>query len=65
MIDRTRLQNIALRKTQQQEPVVHICRACGQSSSFSFNFTIEKPTKTCFDCGHVEVIEQEQQQEVA
>ena len=64
MIDRPRLQNIALRKTQQQEPVVHVCCLCGHSSSFSFDFTIEQPTKTCFECGHIEVI-QEQQQEVA
>lgn len=63
--ERHRLQNLALRKAQQKEPVVHICRSCGQSSSFSFDFRVEQPTKTCFDCGHIEVIQQEQQQEVA
>lgn len=44
---------------QQKTPryIVHICRNCGASSSFSWNFQINEPTKTCFECGFVEIVE--------
>jgi len=62
-MERHRLQNIALKKVQQeQEPITHICGACGQSSSFSFNFQIEQPTKTCFECGFVDTVKEEQEE---
>ena len=52
-IDRPRLRRIAERKTAHQIPV---CRKCGHSSNFVWNFSAQEPTKTCRECGFVDVI---------
>ena len=55
MIDRPRLQNIALRKAQQEK--VKPCIKCGHDS-FLFDFRRSQTTKTCKnpDCRHVELV---------
>lgn len=64
MSDRQRLINLSARlqaaRTELQKTpryIVYICRNCGASSSFSWNFQINEPTKTCFECGFVEIVE--------
>ncbi len=71
MTERKRLINLSARLQVEQSElqktprhIVHICRSCGNSSSFSWNFQIEQPTKTCYDCGFVDDVEN-QEQEVA
>lgn len=44
-------------KNDCKNHIILICRGCGQSSSFSWNFQIVQPTKTCFECGFVEIVE--------
>ena len=48
MIDRPRLQNIALRKVQQEQPkpTIQPCAKCGQDS-FLFDFRRPVTVKTC------------------
>lgn len=74
MSDRQRLISLSARlqaaRTELQKTpryIVHICRNCGVLSSFSWNFQISEPTKTCYECGFIDLVEQEQnkQQEVA
>lgn len=71
MSDRKRLINLsarlqAARADLQKNPrhIVHICRSCGNSSSFSWNFQIEQPTKTCYDCGFVDDVKNQEQEVV-
>lgn len=73
MSDRQRLINLssrlqAARTELQKTPryIVHICRNCGVSSSFRWNFQISEPTKTCFECGFTDEVEEKtKHQEVA
>lgn len=56
-IDRPRLQRIA---NQKSIPAYQIplCRHCGQSSSFVWDFSATPPTKTCREpsCGATDVV---------
>lgn len=56
-IDRPRLQRIAERK-QKAVYQVPVCRHCGHSSSFVWDFTVVPATKTCRDvsCGVADVV---------
>lgn len=56
IMDKHRLKRIADRKIQQ-ENIVHVCRGCGQSSGFRWNFDTVEPTKTCFECGFSEPVD--------
>lgn len=58
MIDRPRLQRLALRKVQQEKPTIQPCSKCGQDS-FLFDFRRPVTTKTCKNtsCKAVEVVE--------
>lgn len=59
MIDKQPISLIVSMQQQQKTPryIVHICRNCGASTSFRWNFQINEPTKTCFECGFVEIVE--------
>lgn len=73
MSERQRLINLssrlqAARTELQKTPryIVHICRNCGVSTSFRWNFQISEPTKTCFECGFTDEVEEKtKHQEVA
>lgn len=58
MIDRPRLQKIALKKVQQEKPKVQPCAKCG-FESFLFDFRRSVTTKTCknITCKSVELVE--------
>ena len=58
MIDRPRLQRLALRKVQQEKPTIQPCVKCGQDS-FLFDFRRSVTTKTCknIKCKTVELVE--------
>jgi len=53
-IDRPRLQRLATRRTAHTIP---ICRACGISASFVWDF--HALIKTCRECGFVDGVERE------
>lgn len=64
-MDRQRLINLSARlqaaSTELQKTpryIVHICRNCGVSTSFRWNFQINEPTKTCFECGFTDEVEE-------
>lgn len=65
-IDRPRLQRIAERK-QKTSYQIPVCRHCGQSSSFVWDFSLVPATKTCRDasCGVTDVVSNEKQGEAA
>ena len=67
MIDKQPISLIVSMQQQQKTPryIVHICRNCGVSTSFRWNFQISEPTKTCYECGFIDLVEQNKQQEVA
>lgn len=59
-MERHRLQNIALKKVQQEQPkpTIQPCAKCGQDS-FLFDFRRPVTTKTCKNtkCKSVELVE--------
>ena len=57
MIDRPRLQNIALKKVQQEEKKIQPCVKCG-NESFLFDFRRPVTTKTCKNnqCRAVDIV---------
>ncbi|MDO8415518.1 MAG: hypothetical protein Q7S87_04835 [Agitococcus sp.] len=67
-IDRPRLQNLANKKVNAEAAQIPVCSHCGQSASFSFNISIDPPTKTCREpsCGVItSIVSNEKQGEAA
>jgi len=65
-IGHPRLQRIAERK-QKTVYQVPVCRHCGQSSSFIWDFSATPPTKTCREpsCGVTDIVGHFDKKEVA
>lgn len=59
MIDKQRFQRIADKKVMSEarrENIQHICQKCNVPSGFRWDYSVEKSTKTCFECGHVDLV---------
>lgn len=54
-IDKARLQRIADKKIAN-EKLIALCKNCNNSASFRWNFQTNTSTKTCIECGHVDLV---------